>query len=498
MGGKSKSKLKALFPLRKMVLKADSAPECDLESAEDMVSPNISIPATPSPRIPIELLLKIMSFCSDSRSTLVKLALVNRQISGIALQYIWYNLELGKSPKHPFHHQQYLNISKKFKLNTLTHPSSSSSSLNATTALPSLEILQNSTRVINCYFNNYNYLLRFSSFNPKSKNDRSQFANVRTLKIHLDSIRGIPGKKGYSERIALSEDFIARNYAKKLPLNFTSIVFKGLPDPYYVQCWYGGWNEKGFRPYTLFDPQEPQEQRFSFDDDKDKDKNKNKIEDNSKKAKIMRGPSRVIFHLTDKHTDRLITHVQNTFNGAQFPNVRQLDIVFLTKKAALDLRNDFRIKQDFASFVADLMQLLDSKRKAWPKMRIRLINTGCFDPYWMGMYVYTLPTLNTASTAATATATTTTTTPMIAPVISTEEELELEEETKMLWFEDYLQKQARSRHYRILADAGTIEASWEGEGMDQVPAQQLISLRQYVREENREDEFDKGEIEHLR
>ncbi|WWC67888.1 uncharacterized protein I206_101806 [Kwoniella pini CBS 10737] len=396
--------------------------------------------AKPSPKIPIEIILKIVEYCSDSLDCLTKLALTNHEISNLALKLIWYNLELGKSSKHPFH----LTISN--KINKIKFNNSSSLS-----KIPSRNELQNLTKIINCYFENYNYLLRFSS-------NKNQFKNLKILKIHLNSLKGLPNKKGNSIRKENSEDILSKNYAKKLPLNFKKIIFIGLPDPYYSNNWYANWNEKGFKPY------------FNQDDD-DKQQNIKKI-----KMKLS-GPKKIVFQLNDKYTDKLINHIENIFNEAKFPNLIQLDIIFLPKS----IKKGFQIKQEFQLFVNQLIQMLIQMKKGYPKMRIRLINIGSLDSRWMGIssnnnYLLFSTPINLTNES-------------IEPIfIENQEELE---ERKMLWLKDYLQKQARAKNQKILDDAGfsIIKKDEEGKEVEKkIYNQEMISLKQYKLEEEIESD----------
>ncbi|KAK6903803.1 hypothetical protein I203_107309 [Kwoniella mangroviensis CBS 8507] len=240
-------------------------------------------PPIPSPRIPIEIIFQIVRYCSSTPDTLCKLAVVNHEISELALRLLWRDLPLGLSSKHPFGHTPRLGSSRRY------------------------EYSRNLTKVINCDFTNYNYLTRLSFIPPhhhRYSNVTYGYDNLQTVKFHLNTLKGSGGKGGWSERKSTSEDIISKNYAKKIPTNFNKLIWVGIPEPYYKDCWYASWDEGGFRSYS----------------------------NESRSERCRGGPSKVIFQLNDIYTDSMISFVKETFLRARFPKVEELVIRFVPRK----------------------------------------------------------------------------------------------------------------------------------------------------------------------
>ncbi|WVW78529.1 hypothetical protein I302_100484 [Kwoniella bestiolae CBS 10118] len=440
-------------------------------SEKQIPSTTSSSPPSSRPRLPIELILQIVHFCSSSPDTLRALAQVKHEISALALQLLWKDLTVGLTPKHPFGQSTSLLASKSKYVHS-----------------------RGLTKTLNCHFKNYNHLTRLS-FSPHSTNTYG-YTHLQTLKIHLNTLRGLPGRRGWSERKSTSEDIIARNYARKLPTNMKKLIWMGVPEPYYRDCWYASWDESGFRPYA-HRPYTLNQGGLVRDE----------VGSGGSQAKwnwpmdiSAVGPRKVIFQLDHRYTDGLIPFVRNTFIKAGFPEVRELVIMFLPKKTRVSTKheeewyghpNTLKPTQDFASFLIDLVQLLHDFNVGYPNMKIKLVNCNCLDPIWMGLLED--PSLeidegmrNKIKYGHLTTTSTTTTQEEVDKIINE-------------YVERRLTKQARGMGKEILRDVGELVVypidesghKWrESFGRKQV----IMSLREYVRDGGWEDELDREDV----
>ncbi|WVQ69187.1 uncharacterized protein L199_007403 [Kwoniella botswanensis] len=427
------------------------------EPAEKQLPSLPPAPPIPSPRIPIEIIFQIVRYCSSTPDTLCKLALVNHEISELALRLLWKDLSLGLSSKHPFGHTPRLGSSRRY------------------------EHSRNLTKVMNCYFTNYNYLTRLSLIPPhphRYSNVTYGYDNLQTVKFHLGTLKGIGGKGGWSERKSTSEDIISKNYAKKLPTNFNKLIWVGIPEPYYKDCWYASWDESGFRPYI----------------------------NESKSDRCRGGPSKVIFQLDEIYTDSMITFVKETFLRARFPKVEELVIMFIPRKIIVTYKQGpdktylprFSPRQDSVSFILDLVNLLNDLDVRYPNMKITLVDANCLDGLWLGIMNDVNITIdrrtkerilagrmNYQGIYGTAT---TTDRPKI-----TEEEFE-----KIMndYFESRLMRQAKRSGMKVMMDAGEIvqdDAKIANIKIER--KQKLMSMREYVKaSRDWEDELDMEDV----
>ncbi|WWD00511.1 hypothetical protein V866_007428 [Kwoniella sp. B9012] len=427
------------------------------EPAEKQLPSLPPTPPIPSPRIPIEIIFQIVRYCSSTPDTLYKLALVNHEISEVTLKLLWKDLSLGLSSKHPFGHTPRLGSSRRY------------------------EHSRNLTKVINCYFTNYSYLTRLSLIPPhphRYSNHTYGYDNLQTVKFHLGTLKGIGGKGGWSERKPTSEDIISKNYAKKLPTNFDKLIWVGIPEPYYKDCWYASWDESGFRPYS----------------------------NESKSDRFRGGPSKVIFQLNDIYTDSMFTFVKETFLRARFPKVEELVIMFIPSKIIVtnkqgfnkSCRSRFSPEQGSRLFILDLVYLLNELDVRYPNMKITLVNANDLDGRWMGilsdsntMFERRMEErilLGQMGYQACYGVTTTNTRPKI-----NEEEYE-----KIMndYFESRLIKQAKRLGMKVMLDAGEIvqdDAKIANIKIER--KQKLMSMREYVKtSRDWEDELDMEDV----
>ncbi|WWC86956.1 uncharacterized protein L201_001837 [Kwoniella dendrophila CBS 6074] len=470
----------------------DALEELPTVLSEKDISP---IPVFLKPRLPLELILYIVELSRHSIFTLKSLALVNRAISQYALQLIWREISVGLTEKHPVGSTR--SSTKPVKTNTNVNMGMIKNIKSIRTSRKIKKDMtwntRDQTRIINCYFNNYTYLNRINLIGRKNK----QFKNLRTLKIHLNSIKGISGKNGCSTRSSISEDIISKNYARKLPTNFDKLIFIGLPDSFY-------------RDYSNVDSgsdEEPEVEGLDGELDT-RSARKPKIKSTLKNLPHP-GPSKLIFIFKQGNNevtnteDNLIKFIKEIYRKAKVPNLKELNIIFLLDHVNYSQNKILRLRQDFSLFKLDLIDLLSYLSYEYPPVSVKLVNFNCLDSVYLGISSFPLNDNNNNEGEGSI---------YFKTLQSDQDSHQVNvdnDESINEYIKNQVQTEARKLHVKILDDIPLVKQkpssslgrsnnpnTDSGESMETFKKQRMMTLRQYLKEEDWEDELEWEDVEY--
>ncbi|OWT36487.1 hypothetical protein J008_05584 [Cryptococcus neoformans] len=298
-------------------------------------SPTTS-PSTPTdpPVFPQEIFEQIISHLTDSPSALRAIALTCRALSPLALSPLWYQVPVGLQSKSPLK-THYLGPTTReiISLGLIKPP-----------PFPNLSAeLRGMTRVIDFYFRHFGWSL---ALYRREHRFLELFNKVKAIRIHLDSLCGYMSSTGVPSKF-MDEDAGYENYAPRLPAS-EKVVFIGPCNYPYYESWFCSW--KGHEWLSA------------------------------------KAPKKLVLLLkTNGHpiSFRPGSFAASVLLSTSVPDLR--DIVIIFHQGANRYKRLHTIEGNPWSQVRkEMVLLLAALRKKYPRTRMTLVNTGCFRATWLG------------------------------------------------------------------------------------------------------------------